>query len=92
MRETGQIWGVGVGPGDPELLTLKAHRVVTNADIIAYPAPDDGDSLARSIVAEYLPGTQEEFAIRISMDPVSFPPRDVYAQAVDEISKHTAAG
>jgi precorrin-2/cobalt-factor-2 C20-methyltransferase len=92
MSEPGQIWGVGVGPGDPELLTLKAHRVITNADIIAYPAPDDGDSLARSIVAEYLPGTQEEIAIRISMDPASFPPRDIYAQAVDEISTHTENG
>jgi len=92
MTETGKIWGVGVGPGDPELLTLKAHRVITNADVIAYPAPDNGDSLARSIVAEYLSGTQEEIAIRISMDPASFPPRDVYTQAVEEIGRHTENG
>ena len=37
MTEPAKIWGVGVGPGDPELLTLKAHRVITNADVIALP-------------------------------------------------------
>jgi precorrin-2/cobalt-factor-2 C20-methyltransferase len=92
MTETAKLWGVGVGPGDPELLTLKAHRIITSADVIAYPAPSDGDSLARSIVSEYLSGTQEEIVIRISMDPASFPPRDIYTQAVEEIGGHTKNG
>ena len=91
MIVPGTIWGVGVGPGDPELLTLKAHRIITTADVIAYPAPNDGDSLARAIVAEYLPGGQEEIAIRISMDPASFPPKDVYAKAAEDIGAHAAA-
>ncbi len=51
MIAQARIWGVGVGPGDPELLTLKAHRIITMADVIAYPAPLDGDGLARSIVS-----------------------------------------
>ena len=92
MTTPGRIWGVGVGPGDPELLTLKAHRIITEADTIAYPAPNDGDSLARSIIADYLPGGQEEIAIRISMDPANFPPRDVYANAAQEIGERAAAG
>jgi precorrin-2/cobalt-factor-2 C20-methyltransferase len=92
MTEPAKIWGVGVGPGDPELLTLKAHRVITNANVIVYPAPSDGDSLARSIVADYLSGAQKEIVIRISMDPARFPPRDVYDQAVEEIGRHTASG
>ena len=92
MSMAGIIWGVGVGPGDPELLTLKAHRIIRSADVIAYPAPNDGDSLARSIVADYLPGGQVEIAIRISMDPTSFPPRDVYTKAAEDISKRAAAG
>lgn len=92
MSGDGQIWGIGVGPGDPELLTLKAHRLITDADVIAYPAPNDGDSLARSIVAGYLPGGQEEMAIRISMDPGAFPPRDVYAQAAVDIAAMADAG
>ncbi|MDA0653702.1 MAG: precorrin-2 C(20)-methyltransferase [Proteobacteria bacterium] len=92
MSAPGRIWGVGVGPGDPELLTLKAHRIITTADTIAYPAPNEGDSLARSIVAEFLPGGQEEIVIRISMDPKMFPPEDVYAKAAEQIGAHAAAG
>ena len=30
----GKLYGIGVGPGDPELLTLKAHRVLNEADVI----------------------------------------------------------
>lgn len=92
MSAPGRIWGVGVGPGDPELLTLKAHRIITTADTIAYPAPNDGPSLARSIVADYLPGRQEEIVIRISMDPRMFSPKDVYAKAAEQIGACAAAG
>jgi len=92
MTAPGTIWGVGVGPGDPDLLTLKAHRVITTADVIAYPAPEAGDSLARAIVADYLPGGQEEIAIRISMDPAAFPPKETYARAADDIGARAAAG
>jgi precorrin-2/cobalt-factor-2 C20-methyltransferase len=92
MNAPGTIWGIGVGPGDPELLTLKAHRIITTADVIAYPAPKDGHSLARAIVADHLPGGQEEIAIRISMDATTFPPKDVYANAAEDIGARAAAG
>lgn len=92
MTNQTRIWGVGVGPGDPELLTLKAHRIITTAEVIAYPAPNDGDSLARAIVADHLPGGQEEIAIRIAMDPAAFPPRDVYARAAEDIGACATAG
>ena len=92
MSGTGRIWGVGVGPGDPELLTLKAHRIITTADVIAYPAPNDGDSLARSIVAGFLPDGQQEIAIRIAMDASVFPPRGIYDDAAAAIGECAAAG
>ena len=72
MTVAGKIWGIGVGPGDPELLTLKAQRILVAADVIAYPAPADGDSLARAIAAPHLPGGQAEIPIRIPLDPVLF--------------------
>ena len=34
---TGTLYGVGVGPGDPELITLKAVRLIRSAKVIAYP-------------------------------------------------------
>ena len=49
---SGKLYGIGVGPGDPELLTLKAVRLIGECDVIAYPAPADGtESMARKIAA-----------------------------------------
>lgn len=33
-KKMGKLYGIGVGPGDPELLTLKAHRILNAADVI----------------------------------------------------------
>ena len=56
----GQLYGIGVGPGDPELLTLKALRLLRAAPVVAYPAPETGPSFARGIVAQWLdPGKRE---------------------------------
>ena len=50
---TGTLYGLGIGPGDPELITLKALRRLQAVPVVAYPAPETGDSLARSIVARH---------------------------------------
>ena len=46
-----RLVGVGVGPGDPELLTLKAARIIRAAPVVAYYSGTRGVSIARSIVA-----------------------------------------
>jgi precorrin-2/cobalt-factor-2 C20-methyltransferase len=52
----GTIYGVGVGPGDPELITLKAVRAMRGAKRIVCPAPrDENESLALSIAREHCP-------------------------------------
>jgi precorrin-2/cobalt-factor-2 C20-methyltransferase len=56
----GHLYGIGIGPGDPELLTLKAFRLLRAAPVVAYPMSDGGKCLARSIVADYLRPEQIE--------------------------------
>lgn len=51
---TGRLSAVGVGPGDPELLTLKAARLISAADVVAYHSGPRGRSIARSIVADLI--------------------------------------
>ena len=49
---SGVLYGVGLGPGDPELMTLKAYRLISNAKVIAYPALEGSESFARSIASD----------------------------------------
>ncbi|HEX4411950.1 MAG TPA: precorrin-2 C(20)-methyltransferase [Xanthobacteraceae bacterium] len=57
---TGKLIGVGVGPGDPELMTLKAMRALASADVVAHFAKAGNDSHSRKIAAAHLrPGVIE---------------------------------
>ena len=58
--EPGKLFGVGLGPGDPELVTLKAMRIIRQVDVIAYPVARHGQSNARLIVAAELVHGQVE--------------------------------
>lgn len=89
---TGTLFGIGVGPGDPELMTLRAHRLIGAARVIAYPAPDTGDSLARRIAAAAIPEGAEEIPMVVPMRPDRFPAQEVYAEAAGRIAAHLAAG
>lgn len=63
----GRLFGVGVGPGDPELLTLKATRAIHDADVIAYPSARHGRSVARRIAAPYLRPDHEEVLLQFPL-------------------------
>ncbi|MEM6676651.1 MAG: precorrin-2 C(20)-methyltransferase [Pseudomonadota bacterium] len=89
---SGILYGVGLGPGDPELMTLKAHRLIRNATVIAYPAPDTGESFARAIAAQVIPGGAEEIAIRIPMRPERFPAQEIYDAAAATLSARLDEG
>ena len=91
-QKSGTLYGLGVGPGDPELITLKALKILRAVPVVAYPAPVEGDSLARAIVAPHLTGRQIEIAIRVPIVAARFPAREVYDQASVEIVGHLAAG
>jgi precorrin-2/cobalt-factor-2 C20-methyltransferase len=89
---SGVAWGLGVGPGDPELITLKAARILKATPAIAYPAPEAGESLARAIAAPHLPGGQIEIVVRMPMSADRFPAQEVYDRAAVEIGGHLEAG
>ena len=89
---SGTLHGLGVGPGDPELVTLKVLRILRSLPVIAYLAPEEGASFARSVVASHLSPAQTEIAIRVPMTRSVAPAQAVYDRAAIEIGGHLAAG
>ncbi|MCE7026477.1 precorrin-2 C(20)-methyltransferase [Jiella avicenniae] len=89
---SGILYGLGVGPGDPELLTLKALRILKSCPVVAYPAPDHGQSFARSIVAGFLAGDQDEIPIVVPMRVERFPAAEVYDRAAEAIAARLTRG
>ena len=61
------LWGIGVGPGDPELLTLKAVRLLREVDVIASLAAAGRDRIARAIAAPHLPPGRHELVFAAPM-------------------------
>ena len=91
-QDFGTVWGVGLGPGDPELVTIKAAAILKRAAVIAYPAPEEGESFARTIAAAHLPGGQKEIAIRMNLGDGAFPKEDIYDRAAAAIMAESKAG
>jgi precorrin-2/cobalt-factor-2 C20-methyltransferase len=89
---SGKATGIGVGPGDPELMTLKGARILGAAEVVAYPAPETGESLARRIAAPHLRPGATEIAIRMPLSADRFPVEAVYDEAAAGIGEHLAAG
>jgi len=97
---TGVLYGVGLGPGDPELVTVKAARLITTADVIAYHSARHGRSVARSIAGPYLRGDQieEQLVYPVTTETTDHPGgyegaiEDFYAAAADRLMAHLEAG
>lgn len=89
--QTGKLYGLGLGPGDPELLTLKAFRVLRSVPVVAYPMSDGGKCLARSIVAEYLQPDQIEVPMYFpfKLEQSSHP---YYDKAAEMVAEHLQEG
>lgn len=92
MQTKGRLYGIGVGPGDPELLTLKALRLLQAAPVVAYQSAVDKDSIARGIVSQYLSSHQIEvlFHLPRALEPETA--SAIYDQEVAPIAEHLAAG
>ncbi len=89
---TGTLYGIGTGPGDPELVTRKAWRITSEAGVIAYPAPEGGESFARSIMAEAIRPDAEEIIMAVPMVAGRAPAQAIYDNGAEQIAEHLTAG
>ncbi|TAN56672.1 MAG: precorrin-2 C(20)-methyltransferase, partial [Rhodospirillales bacterium] len=87
-----KLFGIGVGPGDPELLTLKAARLLGEIQVIAYPAPLEGEGLARSIAGPLVPEGRTEIPLRMEMTLDRASANAAYDAGAVEIARHLDAG
>lgn len=88
----GTLYGVGLGPGDPELMTLKAARIIGAAKVIAYPTLAGGDSFARAIAAGIIAPDVHEIRIDIPMSTEREPAQQAYDVAAKQIEETLSQG
>ncbi len=97
---TGRLYGVGVGPGDPSLLTVRAVEVIRAVDVVAFHSARHGRSIARSIACRYFrEGTVEEALVYpLTTGSTTHPGgyrgalEDFYAEASGRLAAHLDAG
>ena len=97
---SGTLYGVGLGPGDPELVTVKAARLIASAEVIAYHCARHGRSIARGIAEPYLRAGQieEQLVYPVTTETTDHPGgyegaiADFYEAAAARLVEHLAAG
>ena len=97
---TPEIVVVGLGPGDPELVTVKAARIIGAADVVAYHSARHGRSIARSIAEPYLRDGQieEHLVYPVTTETSDHPGgyagamEDFYREAAERIAEDLQGG
>jgi precorrin-2/cobalt-factor-2 C20-methyltransferase len=89
---SGTLFGIGVGPGDPELITLKAARLIEACPVIAFLSADGKSGLARSIAHHHINASQLELTIDMPMRVSRAEGQAVYDDAATRIKAHLDAG
>jgi precorrin-2 C20-methyltransferase / precorrin-3B C17-methyltransferase len=87
----GSLFGVGVGPGDPELVTLKARRVIEAAAVVAYPTARHGRSVSRRIAAPFIRADQIEVALTFPVTTEETESPEAYESALTRFYEDSAA-
>ncbi|MGK8234776.1 precorrin-2 C(20)-methyltransferase [Roseovarius sp. MS2] len=82
----GKLYGVGLGPGDPELMTLRAHRLIAGATVVAYPALAGGESFGRAIAAGAIAPGAREIVMDVPMSVERAPAQAAYDRGAAEIA------
>ena len=100
MSTTGRLYGVGLGPGDPELITRKAARLIAEADVVAYHQGVGKSSNARRIAADLIPdgAIEEVLEYPVTTGTTDHPGgyagalADFYADCAARLAAHLDAG
>ncbi|MBD0021425.1 precorrin-2 C(20)-methyltransferase [Gordonia pseudamarae] len=100
MSGNGKLWGVGLGPGDSELVTIKAARLIGAAPVIAYHCARHGNSIARSVAEPYLRAGQieERLMYPVTTETTDHPRgyagalADFYTESAQRLAEHLRAG
>lgn len=84
---------VGVGPGDPELLTVAAVRAIAAASVVAYPvAEPGGEGMAARIAAPWIGPRQRHRPLLFPMVAEAAPRRAAWHEAADALAAEVAGG
>ena len=83
---TGVLYGVGLGPGAPDLITLRAARLIESAQVVAYPTLAGADSFARSIAADLIQDGTREIVMDVPMSVERQPAQVAYDRGAAEIA------
>ncbi|MDI3417757.1 precorrin-2 C(20)-methyltransferase [Streptomyces luteolus] len=97
---SGKLYGVGLGPGDPSLMTVRAVEIIGEADVIAYHSARHGRSIARSIAEQHLRADhiEERLVYPVTTETTDHPGgykgamEDFYAEASERLAAHLEAG
>ena len=92
--KTGTLYGIGIGPGDPELLTLKAVRQIRECAVIAVPGKSPKDSVAYRIAVQAVPEIENKKLVAVDMPMTkNRAALDAFFQAgADMLEKYLRAG
>lgn len=92
MSQPGRMIGVGLGPGDPDLVTLKAARAISSAKVIAYPTLPGAESFARRIAAPHMAHGTRELVIEVPITTARGPAQAAYDTGAKEIAAALDSG
>jgi precorrin-2/cobalt-factor-2 C20-methyltransferase len=92
QKMTGTLYGVGLGPGAPDLMTLRAARLIENAKVIAYPTLAGAASFARSIAADLISKDAQEIVMDVPMSVQRAPAQAAYDKGAAQIADALNAG
>ena len=92
ITQKGTLFGIGVGPGDAELITLKAARLIAACPVIAFLSADGKPGLARSIANHHINASQLELTIDMPMRVSRSEGQAAYDDAAERIKAHLNAG